>query len=129
MQKKKNRVWKTITIEPVDADIHFYYSEKFSNITNELNKDKKTSKWLAKHAGTFPHPGDHSNGCIIKCEDDYPILLWIRHRKHDWKFYETIMHEVNHIVEGLARFYKFENEFEFKAYLTTYIFKKIRTLV
>jgi len=125
----KKEIFKTITIEPFNADIVFYFSKDFGNITKQLNKDKDTSKWITKHVGTFEHPAEHTNACVIQCPDDYPLIIWVKDKKQDWTFYESIMHEVNHVVELLSRYYKFERELEFKAYLTTYIFRKIRKLI
>lgn len=43
-----------------------------------------------------------------------------------WDFWETLIHELHHVVEFMAGRLKFENEVESKAYLHEFLFRNMR---
>ena len=54
------------------------------------------------------------------------IFLLLKDKKNDWDYWETLVHELYHIVEHIAEEKKFQQEQEAKAYLQGYLFQQIR---
>lgn len=55
-----------------------------------------------------------------------PLLLFMRDKKRDWLFWETLIHELNHTVFYYAKQACFEDETEFQARLQEMLFREIR---
>ncbi len=54
------------------------------------------------------------------------LILRLRNYQDTWEFWETLIHELNHVVDGMADNIKFEKEWEARAYLQEYLFHEIR---
>lgn len=64
-----------------------------------------------------------------ECQICYPssrIVLLLDKLNNDWTYWETLIHELNHIVLYLADQKKFADEMECQAYLQEYLFREIR---
>jgi hypothetical protein len=54
------------------------------------------------------------------------FILALKPLEDDWNYWETLIHEVHHIVEQISKEKMFITEIEAKAYLQGYIFNKVR---
>jgi len=126
MQKKKNKeVFELMFVEPFGTGLLLYSGAKFENIKNHLNKNKKISKWVHAQIESFQTPD--SKGVVVRNVDtEKAIILFIKQTEKDWDFFETLVHEITHLVENYSRWAHFEEESEFKAYLTESLFRIIR---
>lgn len=97
-------------------------------VFNYFKKNKVSadfSKWVlgsdffndiqAKHKGLFAWNTDIEGCCIF-----------LRPFENTWDYWETLMHEVHHVVEHLAKKKMFSDEVENKAYLHEFLFRSIR---
>lgn len=67
------------------------------------------------------------NGSIFyNIDTNQPLLLYMKDRKRDWSFYETLIHEINHVVFRLMKAISCDNETEFEARLNETLFREIR---
>ena len=72
----------------------------------------------------------HMSGAVLNnIETKVPVILFMKNMKRDWYFWETLLHEITHIVHTLSRKGGFEDETEHKAYLTEYLFREIRRIL
>ena len=55
-----------------------------------------------------------------------PLLLFMKDTKRDWKFWETLIHELNHIVYYIMLSIECKYETEFQARLQEMLFREIR---
>ena len=62
-------------------------------------------------------------------KEDKVRLMWIKDWKNDWNHWDTLNHEVNHLVEYESQDKSFTEEMEFKAYLQEGTFRKLRELL
>lgn len=87
------------------------------NIIAEFNKNKKEhdEKWL-----------NGSNDGVL-WHHESATLLWIKSWNNTWDNFDTLVHEVSHMVDIVMRDgKKMEGETEACAYQTEYLFKNIR---
>lgn len=75
--------------------------------------------------GSFSNEKD-TNGRVHYDTSNTVWVLEFKEIRDDWKFYDTLLHEVVHIVDIVSRRFSIENEFEFRAYLTENLFRSIR---
>jgi hypothetical protein len=68
---------------------------------------------------------EHFQAFVIHC-DDKPYFLKIVNSEDTWDFWETLIHEVTHVVDFTMRRHGCESELENRAYLTQYLFRNIR---
>lgn len=54
------------------------------------------------------------------------FVIRLRDFSDNWKFWETLLHELVHLVDGLAEAQCFQDEYENRAYLTEWLFHEIR---
>lgn len=57
---------------------------------------------------------------------DRPCLLYLKEPKDSWEFWETLIHEITHIVDSLSARHGFADEREARAYLSEHLFHSIR---
>lgn len=67
-------------------------------------------------------------GCafVSREETHHAFVLRLRPFQDSWQWWETLIHELNHLVDGMAEAQAFEKEWEAKAYLQEYLFHEIR---
>jgi hypothetical protein len=122
----------TIDIEPYNHGLIIFCGDDFQDIKKHLNlkKNKRTSDWLKKDLSEIPDIGG-AVGCVISGDKrKAPKILYIKRRKkRDWEFYSTIIHEVTHIVDKLLMASQADDEMEFRAYMTEYLFRKVRQTI
>lgn len=130
---RKNTKFKdkffSFNIKPVGMNIIVFYSEDFERIHKHLNKKKNKweSSWLKQQTKEFTTPDKESGGGVTyNKETNKPLILFLRAKKRDWYYYECLIHEISHLVFCLSKLCSFEDESEFQAYLTSYLFKEIR---
>ena len=133
-KKKENKdIFKLLYIKPFDAPVIFFYSDSMKNIPKHLNikKNKYISDWLKKHISDLPTPEDNEDGGLIYSkETQRPLIIFIKRKKTiKWNTYETMIHEITHLVQHLETYFAFNDEQEFRAYLTESIFKDLRKLI
>ena len=120
-------------VKPFEHDIVFYYSDDFKKLKNELNKKKHKdiSDYLAKILGKIDYSdGDGAGGLTYPNDKKLPCLIWIcKKKKRDWNLYENIIHEIVHIMDFLDEYFGFDSEKEFRAYLTTCMFRDFRRII
>jgi hypothetical protein len=123
-------ILKTLYVDILDKNLILYHDETYGSIVKELNnsKNKDISDWLLKNKYVPPSAEFSAEGAIsVSPDQKMPLVIFIKtKKKHNWDFYNTIMHEVNHLIERYSVAHCFEDEMEFKAYLTENLFTLIR---
>lgn len=129
-KKKSNEYFGGIIIEPLNAFLIVACLNDSKTIHKHLNKkkNKSTSDWLKEHLKDFPLPTG-SGGVVYNQETHRPVILFVQNKERYWQFWETLMHEVHHVVYYCSRYYGFVDEPEFQAYLVEFIFKYVRKLL
>lgn len=56
----------------------------------------------------------------------HSLVLLLRYYEDTWQFWETLIHELNHVVYRIADLKTFKDEEEGQAYLQEYLFRSIR---
>ena len=121
-----------INIEILHTSLVIACLNKSERLNDELNKKKNSDikKYIQKELGRdLEEFKDSCARTTFNVDSGKPILVFIRNDKRDWNFFQTIVHEVNHVVEGFAYYCGFEDEQEFKAYLSGYLFAEIRKML
>ena len=132
--KKKKDLFTVEVFKPLDAALIIYQSDDFKNIHKHLNKknNKVTSDWVKNWAKDIKVPSDNRGGGLFYgVESNKPLILFLPHlnKKEPWSFYEVLIHELNHFIHYAGKYYGFEEEVEFKAYLQESMFREIRRLI
>lgn len=135
LKKKKDKfnknIFKLITIEPHERGLIVFISDDWTKINKFLNlkKNKTASDWLKpKLPKGFSIP-EKALGAVITTEEEQPVILFLKNPiKREWDWYETLLHECVHIVNGIENIHSHEDEWEFRAYLTEYLFRTIRRM-
>lgn len=131
--KHNKDVFHFYNIKPFGSNIIFYYGDSMKNLHTHLNKkeNKDISKWLSKDIGELPVSDNNEAGLLLYNETTQkPLLLFIKKpKKINWELYETMIHEITHLVQHLESYFAFEDEQEFRAWLTESIFKDLRKLI
>ena len=63
---------------------------------------------------------------FVLVNDDGTSFLWLKEFKNKWKYYETLMHELHHLVFIIFGNKLMESEMEAQAYQFEYLFREIR---
>ncbi len=94
------------------------------DIYKHLNKktNKHISEWLKKKTDDVKLP----EGSGVYHKDDKPLVLFIKNTKRDWNFFETLMHEINHVIFYHGKYCGFQDECEFNAYISENLFRELR---
>lgn len=124
--------FESINIEPYNHGLIIFCGDKFGDIAKHLNmkKNQDISKWLQKSVKPLPDVGDPCGCVVAQPSTKIPKIIYIqRRKKRDWEFYSTIVHEVTHIVDYLLRSSQADDEMEFRAYMTEYLFRKVRQTI
>lgn len=68
------------------------------------------------------------NGCaFVAMEGTHgAFIVCLRPFSDNWEFWETLVHELAHLVDGMAERQHFQNETEARAYLQEFLFREIR---
>lgn len=143
MKKTKKKIIKKVNkskdvfyfynIRPFHSPIIFFYSDSPSNLAKHLNKkkNKKISDWLKKHCNELPVMGGLEDGFLsYNLETKRPLILFIKrqsNREQDRN--DILVHEITHLVQHLEQYFGFNDEEEFRAYLTVSILKDLRKLM
>lgn len=114
--KKSKDIITFYKVKPFGQQLLISFIDKsLTRFTEILNKkeNKIYSKWLKDRVKTF-NLDDDTNGMVIFEKDCFhPICLLLKNNPT----IKSLRHEVYHLTDLLSKYYCFENEPEFKAYL------------
>lgn len=92
-------------------------------------------KWTIKNKYKVPvliQEPEETRECIkeapgfVVIGSDHTSLLWMKEFRDKWEFYETLMHEVHHLVHGIFSHKRMLHEKDANAYQFEYLFREIR---
>jgi hypothetical protein len=106
-------------IHILNTNLVIYIDDNPKRLSKLLNKNKKISDFLVKNLKSFEIE-ENEEGAVFIDENGCPILFFVNKINN-----ETLVHEIIHLVDFLANYFKFENELEFKAYLGQSIYRDI----
>ena len=132
MKKKPKEVFKFISIGMYNLGLIVTCLNDPKDIHKHLNKkkNKKASDWVYESISDFPVPFDTDDGCIISNpENKKPLILYMKNKERTWEFWDTLIHEVHHIVYRTAEYAGFEKEVEHQAYFMEDVFRQIRRIL
>lgn len=67
------------------------------------------------------------NCAFVTMEESHGVLfIRLREYQDSWEFWETLIHELSHLLDFMAGQQKWETETEARAYLQEYLFHEIR---
>lgn len=117
------------TIEPMDCEIVLAICDNFA----QVQKSVTTKKFGFLKKGDIDYIknlDDDFDGILIRNNKGIPILLYVKKRKrYNWYFWDVLVHETNHLVYRLFKYYGFENETEYQATLQESLFRNFRRLI
>lgn len=108
-----------ITIPPLNHHLLISKVKNAKEFCEVLLRHKKEFNWLKRKLGKFELDGDENAVVLSKNNIPRACIFFKTLNK------ENVIHETNHIVFDLAKFYGFENEPEFNAYLQTWLYNEI----
>lgn len=132
MKSKPKEVFKFINIGMYDLGLIVACLDNSKDIHKRLNlkSNKEASDFLNRNIDEFPTPFENDGGCIIiNPETNKPLILYMKNKERTWEFWDTLIHEVHHIVYKTAQYVGFEKEIEHQAYLMETVFRQIRRLL
>lgn len=104
---------KKVNLELIDLEIVFYYGEKeyktFLNRCREIGADLEELNKYIKDFENSPEGLHVANYLWVKDKTDLPIIV----------------HELTHVIDVLFSDLGAEDELEFRAYTTEFVFRKI----
>jgi len=113
-------------IDIFNIEILFCCCDDFQDVKDYVKKTKMNKAWkdeVINENGQF-------DGIVFSDDDtNRPYLIFVKQRKHDWYFYEVLLHETNHVVFYLAKQCGFTEEPEFQATLQEQLFREFRHLI
>ena len=87
--------------------------------------NKEVKQWVKDNGQKFADIlNDKKQGYAIN-HDNFLILI-IKPYKNHWDWYETLLHELNHIVFWITEAKSLQGEMEAQAYLQEWLFREIR---
>ena len=86
---------------------------------------KKVLKWVKENGQVFADVLNNKKEALAINHDKFLILI-LKPYKNDWQFWDTLLHELNHIVFLLSEMKMLQTEMEAQAYLHEYLFREIR---
>lgn len=93
-------------------------------------KTYKPKQWIIDHAVAKQEQWKTAidSGCaFVSCEPTHhAFFVRLREYEDTWEFWETLLHELNHLVDMMGENQNFNDETEAKAYLQEFLFKEIR---
>lgn len=113
-------------IDILGCSILFAYCKTFKEVQKYIEKKKLPKIQYLE----IMQQNENQYGMVLS--DDYtniPYLIYIRGDLKGWELWDTIIHETNHLVYYLAKYYEFRDETEFQARLQEMIVKDIRGLL
>ena len=84
---------------------------------------KEAIKWIEGETRAFKLL-DENKG--VSGWKDGRLLLLLRPVNDDWDYWETLLHEVHHLVSAVVRYKRMWKEIEAQAYFAEYLFRHIR---
>lgn len=131
MKKRKSKKKSIMFVQ----DLGFYTDEVLvlSGVTDkkEVFKYLKKTKVNVKFAKYVLEEFDSWNEKMklnlgLYCWGEFGKVLVLRGIKDDWDYWQTLMHELHHLVTHVSQIKGFQSEMENQAYLFEYLFKSIR---
>ncbi len=93
-------------------------------------KQQKAKHWMVEYVEKEEKTwqGIIDEGCAFVAREPThnAFVMRLRPFQDSWEFWETLIHELAHLVDGMAEGQKFEKETEARAYLQEYLFHEIR---
>ena len=96
---------------------------------DELKSMIKKSRLISKECKKELEEIETSNAngnVFYNIKTSQPLLLYMKNVKKDWKFFETLLHETNHVVYYFMKAIEIHDETEFEARLHEMLFREIR---
>ena len=111
-----------ITIPPMNHKLVICRADKPMELYKLIKKNKKILTWLKKKKlGRFELDGGEDAITLNNEATGSPCLAAFFKKMPDI----DVIHETNHLVFDLAKYYGFEDEPEFNAYLQTWLYNEI----
>lgn len=79
--------------------------------------------WLEHHFSTLP---EHPSTTGYTISDVSGTFLWLREYEDSWDYWETLIHEISHMLDFVFEDRKMTKETEARAYQHEYLFRQIR---
>lgn len=96
----------------------------------EAIKKEKPYKWFSDWASANEARWNDlivAETAFVAMEPDHAaFIVRLRPYEDTWAFWETLIHELNHLVDMMSNKQMFQDETEAKAYLQEYLFHEIR---
>lgn len=103
------------------------YDEIIKWYNKNIKKDKKWLKWADYYKKDFNNVKEGKNlGYCLYEETNGWLILFTKEFRDTWGYWDTLLHELNHIVFWIAERKLLKEEMEAQAYLHEYLFREIR---
>ncbi len=126
-------ITKLYNIEPMDCTVLFSCTESVDDLIRTVQKNKKMRQFLTEREAMkeLLEMDEDCDGFVISHEKtEKPAIIFVRNRKRKgWYFYEVLLHETNHLVYFLSKYYGFDQETEYQATLHEGLFRNFRRLL
>jgi hypothetical protein len=92
----------------------------------KLKLNKKTIEAFSEHKKEYDEKWMNGDYTAFVWKHDSRTLLWFLHWKNDWQHWDTLIHEVSHLVHDVFKEKEMADEDEAIAYQTEFLFREIR---
>lgn len=69
-----------------------------------------------------------TQGAVVRVNDE-SYFVFLKPYKNDWEYFDTLSHELFHLVQFMGDILKFWDDVEPPAYLHTWLFKELRRVL
>lgn len=69
-----------------------------------------------------------TEGAVVRVNDER-YFVFLKPYKNDWRYLDTLSHELFHLVQFMGQVLKFWDDIEPPAYLHTWLFKELRKIL
>ena len=119
----KTNITTFYKIKPLGLRIVFHYSDSIS-----LMKKAKPEilNFIEERIGKYSFNDEEDLGFNLHdIVNDKPAFLFVKKQKNKEKTREILLHELVHLVDLLSKYFCFEDELEFRAYLFCSIYQDL----
>jgi hypothetical protein len=119
----KTNITTFYTIKPLGIEIVFHYSDDIS-LMGKASPD--ILNFIKDRVGHYDFSkNDDELGFNLHDINQKPAFLFVKKQRNKEKTREILLHELIHLVDLLSKYFCFEDEMEFRAYLFCSIYKDL----
>lgn len=118
----KKNITTFYKIKPIGIKIVFHYSD---NVGLMGKAKPEIKKFIEERVGKYNFISIDELGFNLHDTNYKPAFLFVKKNKNKEEVREILLHEIVHLVDLLSKYFCFEDEMEFRAYLFCSIYNDL----